>query len=367
MELERQHIELLTNKQDFQHKRLEYAVEYFKKYKFLTPEAGDIFFETFCIGNDIYTIHMPLNRFNDYQKVLELIYHADQIKYLQIHKGTPFYFLSWLAFQIQSYERAVFYMDAAIAEDIRKTIFKHRKENPLDNQSDEDLAKSLFQIWIRNASGQFFMLYHNQHSYPTAATIIQHLEDLWHEQFKRFESISGYEIVRQNFLIKFIGELAPQSAATRSIITALYSFILEYNEVLLLIKLRSVAGGSIEPITTFLLKGCLIFESLLKYRYPLMDNGTVVQALSNLAGIAAFRAKYGIQQLQTSSGSINAIITSIGTNTDVQTAFNTTGKIRNTTGHNLNWDDVFNDPANFETLFTQIMNAILYIYVIDFS
>ena len=35
-------------------------------------------------------------------------------------KGTPFGYLSWLAFDTRNYEKAMFYMDTGIAEDVRK-------------------------------------------------------------------------------------------------------------------------------------------------------------------------------------------------------------------------------------------------------
>ena len=45
----------------------------------------------------------------------------------------------------------------------------------------------------------------------------------------------------------------------------------------------------------------------------------------------------------------------------IETAFSTTGKLRNTTGHNLVWDDIFDTPKNYVTFFEQEMNAILHV------
>ena len=53
--------------------------------------------------------------------MLNLLRQADQTKYERMHKGTPFYLMSWLAFDLRNYEKGLFYMDSAIAEDIRKT------------------------------------------------------------------------------------------------------------------------------------------------------------------------------------------------------------------------------------------------------
>jgi hypothetical protein len=54
---------------------------------------------------------------------------ADAVKYRQIHKGIPFYFMSWLAFDLRNYEKALFYIDAGISEDVRKNP-KGWQENP---------------------------------------------------------------------------------------------------------------------------------------------------------------------------------------------------------------------------------------------
>ena len=37
----------------------------------------------------------------------------------KIHKGTPCFFLGWTAFDLKNYETAVFFVDAAISENIR--------------------------------------------------------------------------------------------------------------------------------------------------------------------------------------------------------------------------------------------------------
>jgi hypothetical protein len=45
----------------------------------------------------------------------------------------------------------------------------------------------------------------------------------------------------------------------------------------------------------------------------------------------------------------------------VEDQFSTTAKLRNTTGHNLVWDNIFSAPAKYEDLFHQVMNALLYV------
>jgi hypothetical protein len=56
-----------------------------------------------------------------------------------------------------------------------------------------------------------------------------------------------------------------------------------------------------------------------------------------------------------------ADITAAIKDSSIETAFEITGKLRNTTGHNLVWDDIFDTPKNYVDLFEQEMNAILHV------
>ena len=83
-------------------------------------QDGDDFFGTFAPGNNADYPDRPYERFSDYEELLLLLMKTDEEKYRKMHKGTPFGFLSWLAFDMRNYEKAMFYMDTGIAEDVRK-------------------------------------------------------------------------------------------------------------------------------------------------------------------------------------------------------------------------------------------------------
>jgi hypothetical protein len=42
----------------------------------------------------------------------------------------------------------------------------------------------------------------------------------------------------------------------------------------------------------------------------------------------------------------------------------TATKLRNTTGHNLIWDNIFDAPKKYEDLFQQLTNAILHVIAV---
>lgn len=47
--------------------------------------------------------------------------------------------------------------------------------------------------------------------------------------------------------------------------------------------------------------------------------------------------------------------------TSTEAAFSTAAKLRNTTGHDLVWDNIFATPTKYVGLFQQVMNAILHV------
>lgn len=308
----------------------------FRQLAITGPEDGDRFFEAYCPGNTIDIADRPFERFEDYEMLLQIIKDDDSEKYDKIHKGTPFYFLAWTAFDLKNYEKAVFYMDAAISEDMRK--------DPNN--------------WLKNPASQFLTLNHQGNQ--SAVRITKILNDKIEREITRFNTIFQNNHLNKNvFVEKFIKALVGNNQkANHSIITALYSFILEFDDRKNELGLRSKEGGSIEPILTFLFKGGLIFESLLKYLYPKKDDGSDCKTIGDIFQTTNFKNDF-MNNIQITANSLQEIVNIVGN--DAMTAFSITSKLRNTVGHNLVWDDVFNDPDNFSKLYEQQINAIFYL------
>lgn len=298
------------------------------------PEDGDRFFEAYGPGNTIDIADRPYERFSDYEDLLNILRNDNLDKYAKIHKGTPFYFLAWTAFDLKNYEKAVFYMDAAISEDMRK--------DPTG--------------WLNNPASQFLILNHQCNQ--SAIRITKHLKDKFLSEISRFNSIQNSSVISENdFVEKFVKVLV-KDKKNHSIITSFYSFVLEYEDRERELLLRSTEGGSIEPALTYLFKGGLIFESLLKHLYPKKDDGDICKTLGDIFNTDEFKSDF-IKGIVTSANSLSEIIGYI--ENDLLTAFNTTSKLRNTTGHNLVWDDIFKIPDNFKKLYEQQINAIFYL------
>jgi hypothetical protein len=315
---------------------VDYIIHVYRSTDFTNPATADAFFGIFTPGNTVLAADRPYERFNDYEELLQQLKAADAQKYDAMHKGTPFYYLSWLAFELQRFETALFYVDAAISEDIRKAPG----------------------TWQDHPGTKFFLLAPGGHVADRTVTQLRAILDA---QIERFNSLSARpRFGTYEFTMKFF-RLFGQDIANRSIVTAFYVFLYEFRARYRELGLRSHAtGGSSLPFILHLLKGGLIVESLLKHFYP--NNG----GIPNETIGAVFQTRQFLREFllaaspHTRATTLAEIYVSISGNT-VLSAFSTTAKLRNTTGHNVVWDDVFDDPEQYRRLFEQEMNAIFYL------
>lgn len=315
----------------------------FQQLKIVSPETGDRFFEAYGPGNVLNFVERPYERFNDYEQLLNIIYSDDPIKYRKLHKGTPFFFLGWAAFDMQNYIKAVYYLDNAISEDMRSFPDK----------------------WEGTEGTNALKLFLNEHS--PVYRVIKNLREVLEGEIGRFNSNTNNTLTIDGFVQKFVSSLLKiqKNKSARSIITALYTFVFEFQDRYKEVKLRSSSAGSIEPLLTHLFKGGLVFESLLKQLYPVKDDRKPTVTLGDIFNTSNFKTDF-LQSVNQRSFALKDILRGIKTN-DLQTAFNTTAQLRNTTGHNLVWDDIFDQPNNYKKLYDQIMNAIFFILTKKYS
>lgn len=294
----------------------------------LDSEGADHIFQQFGVGNSIVAQAQPFERFEWYRGLLKLLFERSPQKYAQVHKGTPFFFLAWLAFDLRDYEKALTYLDAAISEDTR-----------IDPAG-----------WRERAGARFLRL--DQDPLHVGRRTIAALRERMAEELGRFKGATGITLRLEEFLKRFPVQLLA-IPASRTIVSAFYVFILEADEVGEQLAMRSSAGGSTGPALSLLFRGGVLFESLLKHLYP--GHQTLGGVLNDARLQADFPGKY-----PTSANSLAEILASIN-DTTYATAFSTTARLRNTTGHNLVWDDVFDAPDALERLVHQEYNALLYV------
>lgn len=290
--------------------------------------GADRLFEMFGAGNTIAGQNTPFERFEWYRQLLVLLFERSPKKYREIHKGTPFFFLAWLAFDVRAYEKALTFLDAAISEDAR-----------IDPAG-----------WRERPGGRFLRLDSDPHH--VGRRTISALRERLVDELGRFKGATGVSIKLEHFLARFPTQLL-STPNSRTIISAFYVFILEADEVAEQLAIRSSGGGSTGPALSLLFRGGVLFESLLKQLYP--GHQTLGGILKDPAFQRDFPGTYA-----TSARSLAEVLAAVNDNS-YQTAFSTSARLRNTTGHNLVWDDVFSDPSALLRLVHQQYNALLYV------
>jgi hypothetical protein len=327
----------------------------------LTPDNdfGDRLFSIFAPGNSMSAIDKPYERFHDYELLLQRLQEEAPEKYSEIHKGTPFYFLGWLGFDMGNYDRGLFYIDAALSEDIKNS---RRKGCP--------------NMWKKQPA--YLAIRLENRPYQVAQRVIDRIRQTLKEQLKRFNEIASLsesegQITVGTFVDKFVSALVEKeikaqkessdlkSKPYRSLVTAFYAFLLEFQGRCTELALRSDEGGSIEPFIVHLFRGGLLFESLLKYFYKQLDNKEWKTIASIFKDDLQFQKDFGkLPEGATTAEDLESIIKDVRDNS-LETAFKTTARLRNTAGHNLVWSGVFSDPVNYSLLVKQEINALFYI------
>ena len=220
----------------------------FEQLEVKDSHTGDLYFETCGVPNTIELFNAPYERFISYEFLMQKLKEANANKFSLIHKGTPYYFLAWTAFEIRNYGMAVFYMDLALGEDIRKVL-------PV-GKTQEDIAKEA----LGNPGGNLWKFIPD----GPAIRIIQQLREYVSKALTDFQTRTSGEIKLDDFVNKFVIESIAKNVKNRSLISALYSYVCETQDMCETLKIRSQNISSIEPLLDNLFKGGLIFESLLK-------------------------------------------------------------------------------------------------------
>ncbi|MBD3250226.1 MAG: hypothetical protein GF381_01475 [Candidatus Pacebacteria bacterium] len=322
------------------------------RFKELDIGRGDSFFEAFGVGNALNKISRPHERFLCYEHLLKHLEKTNKMKFKKIHKGTPYYFMAWLSLDLMRCKRALFYIDAAIAEDIRKA----------DGNIEEALQTPvghMLRLKVGNQNLEIFPGYR--------ATQI--LRDIFKKELDDFRNRTGIKVSLDCLVHNFVVKILKQNKKNRSLLSSFYTFILENKQILDLISLRSCDGGSTELITQHLFKGALIFESILKTRYKRTNNGQKIKTLGGFHLNGEYISKYPKLKGMSSFSfkCLVGIIKRTKYKNSLPNSFKTTARIRNMTGHNLNWDDIFNNPNNYTLLYRKIINSIFYVIAEEFN
>lgn len=294
--------------------------------------SGD-FFARFGLG-ELYSnnrFYETLNRGHD---LLDLCNQINTEVYQNIHKGAPFYWMGMSAYRIHDFQTAIYYIDAAVSEEV--------KYYPEDHDT----------------PARLFLRLEGEDKRQRAKPIVEGAQKSIEDYINFYNDIIvASEIVIPKLTIQDVRKylLKPASLnndqAVRSLATTFISFFLEYKYRDFQLRLRTESGTN-EPILIHLFKGCLLFESLLKFNPNKKVKGNKLSSiLKSLIGIPGFpeEIKIGSINLQRILREAEAL------NDHIATAITTTGRLRNATGHYIAWST--------EVTSDQYLNAFLLVAV----
>ncbi len=264
----------------------------------------------------------------------------DEGAYERIHKGTPFYWLGIAAFLVQDHERATFFFDAAVSEDLE--IGADPANNPTPalrfiviEDDPQFLAHSLIKD-VQAKVEEVISNYNGRPGRPSGVADITLIE------------------IREKFLRLAV---SPGREGWRSLATAFISFFIEWHDRNELLDLRTSAG-TVEPFFLHLFKGCVLFESLLKGN----PSQALPQSATNLGSVLqSLHSHLGIpHNIRIGGVDFPTILQDLaGADESIQTAIEFTGKIRNTVGHDLGWV-VQIDKHQYHKLFRMVTSSCLH-------
>jgi len=304
-----------------------------------TPESSIDFFN-FPLKDHMHQVEIR-DLLLSYEIIIDLLEKTDPEKYRIIHKGTPFYLLAMGALMIGDFEKGVFFMDAALSED--------KKNNFLDQPAE------LFLSLDFNDNDQ------------AAYFIVMEIRKIMNEQFKKL-NIDGLEKMEIEDISYKLKTLLKQPQL-RTLITSFISFIYEFKTNKRMICLSGNSQGSAEPILLHLLKGCVLFESLLKNsEIGKAIKSTTSKTLKDYLNSKEIQRELKINQIQKSANfeglnpySWDDLIVKI--NKLNQCPFNdraikTLWGTRNLIGHSIGWPKKPNSEE-FEKIYMMILASNL--------
>lgn len=272
--------------------------------------------------------------------VLDLLRAADAEKYALVHKGTPYYFLAIANYLMENFDRAVFFLDAAVAEDA--------VGNPTSWPS---MPAGLFLGLDETSSAQF--------ARPVVSNAVTEL-DL---DAGCVSSEGGHLLTADVLRGRLVRVAINQDPSLRSVVTALITFLMEHRSRVAELELAPRRGpGSGEACFLHLFKGALVFESLLRHSGPGRASGA--RTLGQLLGHASIAGPLGLpSSLQSFGRGDLAEVAAWGISPEAlkldfgPRAIRVTWGVRNTTGHALTWSEL--DIATYRNLYLYVLGAVV--------
>lgn len=185
--------------------------------------------------------HSPSAHVDAWERILGILLAEDEQRYREMHKGTPFYFAGTASYLARDFEKALFYMDAALEEDLRL----HKRG------------------WPKVPSGRFVLL-DSDSTEQFARPLVVRTRALFEEVMTKIRNDGGIGLSVDDLRSKLVYPAMNTTPGKRSAVTGLISFLLELQSRITELALAGSQTSTAEPFFLHLFKGAVLFETLLK-------------------------------------------------------------------------------------------------------
>ena len=260
------------------------------------------------------------------------------LDYPKIHKGSPYFWLAISAFLLHDYQTATFFFDATVAEDVNWGADAEKAPTP----------------------AMFFIMLEGSQLNPSAQKLAQIAEAKLLRCLDFYKSLTGKpswlpDCSLPRLRLRFLRPaLSKNKPGWRTLAATFISFFIEWEFRNELFDLRP-AGGTFEPFYLHLIKGCVLFEGLLKENpKKKAAGGTLEEILQEL------QPELGIALPSNFTGAFQEILSDLPQAEDrIETAILFAGRVRHAAGHRLSWEEPLS-REQYGKLFEMVAAACLY-------
>jgi len=263
--------------------------------------------------------------------------------FINIHKGHPYYFIGISSYLLDDYQTAIYYLDAAVTEDMNSGADPMNSPRPstrflmLEGETTDQAARPITKIAQAKVE-RVLRYYHNSVNKDSVITELT-IEDL------------------RNYFICYSLRKINGEPGLRTLVTSFITFCTEWDFRKDHFE-SGVSKGTAEPFYLHLFRGCILFESLLKHNPKVKPSkDTLVKILKEQKIIDELK----ITAITGGSYTLNDVFNELKQyDNSIYSAIKITCMARNTLGHTLGWNENITQ-SQYHDLYYIIASSCLHI------
>lgn len=266
--------------------------------------------------------------------------------FAKIHKGHPYSFIGISSYLLDDYQTAIYFFDASVTEDINCGA------DPINNPK---------------PSTRFLML-EGEQNYQAAKQLTKYAQTkveraLDHYQCEITKDKGSPQIniidLRKEFIYSAL--TTKHKPGLPTLVTAFITYIIEWDFRNDHFEL-GVGEGTSEPFFLHLFRGCILFESLLKYNPKITPNGNTLNQMLNDKQI---RGELKTKPVEGKGGGnifvLDDVLNELQNYTSsISETIKITYIARNTLGHSLSWNNNISQKQ-YQELYFVIASSCLHV------